>query len=146
MTIRTREKKTFELSEFIVNILKVENVKGASFSARAVYHDACNALNFCQIKDAPRKLLQGINGLELLEFNESSCCGFGANYSLCSGKASENIVGHKVEEALAMKADYIISTDYSCLGQYSEYIKKYKKPLKVVHLADILAESLLIAQ
>ncbi len=139
-------KKTFELSEFIVNVLKVENVKGANFSARAVYHDACSALNFCQIKDAPRKILQSINGLELLEFNESSCCGFGANFSLCSGKSSENIVGHKVEEALAMKADYIISTDYGCLGHYAEYLSKYKKSLKVIHLADILAESLLIAQ
>jgi len=143
---KNARKKTFELSEFIVNVLKVENVKGANFSARAVYHDSCTALNFCQIKDAPRKLLKGINGLELLEFNESSCCGFGENFSLCSGKASENIVGKKVEEALAMNADYIISTDYSCLGHYGEYVSKHKKSLKVIHLADVLAESLLIAQ
>jgi L-lactate dehydrogenase complex protein LldE len=139
-------KKTFELSEFIFNVLKVEQLKGANFQGRAVYHDGCTALNFCQIKDAPRKLLRAIKGLELLEFKESSCCGFGANFSLCSGEASESIVGKKVEEALAMNADYIISTDYSCLGHYAEYIRKHQKTLKVMHIADVMAEALLIAQ
>ena len=36
-------------------------------------------------------------------------------------------------------AEYIISTDYSCLMHMEGYVKKQKLPIKVMHIADVLA-------
>jgi len=52
----------FEFSEFIVDVLKIEDI-GSALKGRATYHDSCAALRECNIKDAPRKLLQNVKGL-----------------------------------------------------------------------------------
>ena len=62
-------KRTFEFSEFMINILKVENV-GAVLNGKATYHDSCAALRECKIKTEPRKLLAQVKGLEITEMND----------------------------------------------------------------------------
>src|SRR5688572_26630712 len=70
-------KRIFEFSEFMIQILKVENV-GASLAGKATYHDSCAGLRECKIKTEPRKLLSHVKGLQLTEMNDvETCCGFG---------------------------------------------------------------------
>lgn len=136
---RLLQKNLFELSEFLVNVLKIEQL-GAQMQGVATYHDACGALRECKIKDAPRKLLRQVKGLELREMNEcETCCGFGGTFAVKFESISVGMVEQKIENALATGADYLISTDYSCLMHIEGYIRKHKKPLQVMHLADVLA-------
>jgi len=48
----------------------------------------------------------------------------------------------KVENALATEAEYIVSTDASCLIHIQGYIDKHKLPIKTIHIVDLLAANL----
>ena len=128
----------FELSEYLVDHLQVVEF-GAQLKAKAVYHDACAALRECKIKAAPRKLLENVKGLELLELPESDqCCGFGGTFAVKFEPISVAMAEKKVNHALSVGAEYMISADLSCLMHMQGYIENKKLPLKVLHLADLL--------
>jgi L-lactate dehydrogenase complex protein LldE len=115
--------RIFEFSDFLTGVLKIENY-GASLNGRATYHDSCAALRECKIKEAPRKLLSRVKGLELIEMNDvETCCGFGGSFAVKFNAISIAMADQKVINALATKADYIISTDLSCLMHLDGYIK-----------------------
>ena len=131
--------KIFEFSEFLVDVMKIEDV-GASFNAKITYHDSCAALRECKIKDAPRKLLGNVKGLELIEMDDvETCCGFGGTFAVKFEPISVAMADQKITHATATKAEYIVSTDMSCLLHIDGCIKNKKSNLKVLHLADVLA-------
>jgi len=132
-------KRMYEFTEFLTEVLKIENF-GAALNARATYHDSCAALRECKIKEAPRKLLSNVKGLELVEMNDvETCCGFGGTFAVKFDSISIGMADQKVVNALATKAEYIISTDLSCLMHIDGYIKGKNLPLKTMHIADVLA-------
>ena len=129
----------YELSDFLVNVLKIENL-GASFPHKVTFHDSCSALREYGIKDEPRRLLAQVAGLELIEMEESeTCCGFGGTFAVKNAAISTAMAEKKVINALATNAEYVISTEASCLMNINGYCAKNKLPLKGIHLADILA-------
>jgi len=138
--VKDLSKRVYEFSEFLTDILKIENI-GAELNVKATYHDSCAALRECKIKEAPRKLLNKVKGLELVEMNETeTCCGFGGTFAVKFEGISIGMADQKVINALASGADYIISTDLSCLMHLDGYIKGKKLSLKTMHIADVLAE------
>ncbi len=131
--------RMYEFSEFMVKVLKVENI-GATFEATATYHDSCAGLRECHIKQEPRKLLSNVIGLSLREMNDvETCCGFGGTFAVKFEPISSAMADQKVDNALATGAECIISTDVSCLMHIDGYAKKAGKPLRCLHLADVLA-------
>ncbi|BFG69833.1 (Fe-S)-binding protein [Sediminibacterium sp. KACHI17] len=131
--------RIFELSDFLVNVLKVEDL-GASFKGKVTYHDSCAALRECKIKEEPRKLLRHVKGLELVEMADNeTCCGFGGSFAVKFEPISIAMGDQKITNASATEADYIISTDMSCLMHIDGCIKHKGSGLKVLHLADVLA-------
>lgn len=137
-TCRSLQRHIFEISDFLVNVLKVENF-GAELVGTAVYHDSCSALRECNIKDEPRKLLANVGGLELVDMcGQDTCCGFGGSFSVKYEGISSAMAEQKVKNAQDVNADYIISTDASCLLQIQAYIDKHNIPIKTMHLVDVL--------
>ena len=137
--VKEMGKRIFEFSEFLTDILKIENY-GATMNAKATYHDSCAALRECKIKEGPRKLLNNVKGLEIVEMNDvETCCGFGGSFSVKFEAISIGMADQKITNALATGAEYIISTDLSCLMQLDGYIKNRQLPIKTMHLADVLA-------
>ena len=131
--------RIYEFTEFLTEILKIEQFD-ASLPATATYHDSCAALRECKIKDGPRKLLANVKGLQLIEMHDAeTCCGFGGTFAVKFDGISIGMADQKITNALATKADYIISTDLSCLMHLDGYIKGKKLPLKTMHIADVLA-------
>jgi L-lactate dehydrogenase complex protein LldE len=129
----------FELSDFLVNKLGIIDF-GASLNGKGTYHDSCAGLRECGIKNEPRKLLTNVKGLELTELNDvETCCGFGGTFAVKFEPISVAMAEQKVENALATQADYLISTDLSCLMHLQGYIDQKKYKLKTMHLADVLA-------
>jgi L-lactate dehydrogenase complex protein LldE len=140
--VKDLQKRTFELSEFLVNVLKVENF-GASLNAKATYHDSCAGLRECKIKQEPRKLLGHVKGLQLVEMDDvETCCGFGGTFAVKFEPISISMAEQKVTHALATGADYIISTDLSCLMHIDGYIRFKGLKLQTMHIADVLAGNL----
>jgi L-lactate dehydrogenase complex protein LldE len=140
---RTLEKKVYEFSEFLVDVLQVTQVPGARLAATVTYHDSCSALRECGIKAGPRLLLANVAGLQLVEMEETeTCCGFGGTFAVKFPGISVAMAEQKVENALATGVEYIVSTDTSCLMHLDAYMKKNNKKMKVMHLADVLAQGI----
>ena len=73
---RTLQGNIFELSDFLINIVK-KDYFGAELEGKAVYHDSCSGLRECKIKEEPRRLLEKVHGLEMMEMKDTDmCCGF----------------------------------------------------------------------
>jgi len=137
--VQDMNKRIFEFSEFMTDILGVDDV-GASLPGKATYHDSCAALRECKIKDGPRRLLAKVKGLSLTEMNDvETCCGFGGTFAVKFDAISVGMGEQKVENAIATGAEYLISTDLSCLMHLQGYIKTKGYALKTLHLADVLA-------
>ena len=131
--------RIFELSEFLINVLNVNDF-GASLHGKATYHDSCAGLRECKIKTEPRQLLAKVKGLQVAEMNDvETCCGFGGTFAVKFEAISIGMGEQKVENALATGADYLISTDLSCLMHLQGYINHKGYHLKTMHLADVLA-------
>jgi L-lactate dehydrogenase complex protein LldE len=136
---RTIQNHIFELTDFLVNVLK-KDYFGAELEGKAVYHDSCSGLRDCHIREEPRKLLSKVDGLELLEMRDTDmCCGFGGTFAVKFESISSAMAEQKVNNALEMEAEYIISTDSSCLLQLQAYIDQKKLPVQTMHIADVLA-------
>lgn len=132
------QRHIFEISDFLVNVLKKEYF-GAELVGTAVYHDSCAALRECHIKEEPRKLLSHVGGLELVDMrDQDTCCGFGGTFAVKFEGISAAMAEQKVRNAQAAHADYIISTDASCLLHVQAYINKHQIPIKTLHLVDVL--------
>ncbi len=137
--VKDISKRIYEFSEFLTDVLKIENV-GAELNATATYHDSCAALRECKIKEAPRKLLNHVKGLEIIEMNDvETCCGFGGTFAVKFEAISIGMADQKVKNAGDTNAGIIISTDLSCLMHLDGYIKGKNLPLKTMHIADVLA-------
>jgi L-lactate dehydrogenase complex protein LldE len=135
------QRRVFEFSEFLVNVLHMEDF-GAVLNGKATYHDSCAGLRECGIKQEPRRLLANVKGLELVEMQDvETCCGFGGTFAVKFEAISVAMAEQKVEHALATGAEYLISTDLSCLMHLQGYINQKGYNLKTMHLADVLAAS-----
>ena len=131
--------RAFELSEFLIHILKVDDL-GATFNGKATYHDSCAALRECKVKQEPRQLLSKVKGLELVEMADvETCCGFGGTFAVKFEPISIAMGDQKINNAAATGAEYIISTDMSCLMHIDGCNKHKGTGLTVLHLADVLS-------
>lgn len=136
---RAIQSNIYELSDFLINVAG-KDYFGAELEGRAVYHDSCAGLRECGIKEEPRQLLSKVHGLELVEMKDTDmCCGFGGTFAVKFSSISSAMAEQKVNNALEMEAEYIISTDASCLLHIQGYIDKHDIKLKTYHLADVLA-------
>ncbi len=132
----------FEITDFIVNVLKVDKIPG-TFEALVTYHDSCAALREYHLDpEIPRRLLRGIDGVRLVEMQKTDeCCGFGGSFAIRHEAISTAMAEQKVEHALKTGAEYIISTDSSCLMHLQSYIDQQKLKLKTMHIIDLIAKA-----
>ncbi len=136
---RQIQKNMFEFTEFLVKVLKVTDV-GAEFNARVTYHDSCSSLRELHSNNEARQLLQNVKGLELVEMKDNDvCCGFGGTFSVKNEAISSAMAEQKVLNAIDTGAEYIVSTDLSCLMHQESFAKKQKLPIKIIHIIDVLA-------
>lgn len=136
---RMLKKNIFEISDFLVNVIKVRDF-GAVFNHKVTFHDSCAGLREYGLKDEARQLLGFVRGLQMVEMEEThTCCGFGGTFSVKNEAISVAMAEFKVGKALETGAEYIVSTDSSCLMHQEAYIRKQNLPIKTIHLVDILA-------
>jgi len=131
--------RIFEFSEFLVKVLKVEDV-GASFAHRLAYHPSCHLLRELGVSDEPRRLLRSVRGAELVELQDHQlCCGFGGTFSVKFPEVSVAMGEDKVRLAQANGAEYLVANDSGCLMHLAGLIHRQGARLKTIHLAEVLA-------
>ena len=136
---RALASKWFELSEFLVNVLKVDEVPG-SYAGSVTYHDSCSGLRELGIKTQPRTLLAK-TGATLNEMNDSEkCCGFGGTFSIKLGEISTRMAENKCVNIGVAGADAIVGGDLGCLLNIEGRLRRNgDMATKVYHFAEVAA-------
>ncbi|WP_329129469.1 (Fe-S)-binding protein [Streptomyces sp. NBC_01476] len=133
--------KTYELTEFLVDVLKVTDV-GAYFPHTVTYHPSCHGLRMLRLGDRPRRLLEAVKGIELRELEGAEeCCGFGGTFSVKNPDVSAAMGDDKVRNAESTGAEVLCAADNSCLMHLGGMMSRQKSRVRPVHLAEILAST-----
>jgi L-lactate dehydrogenase complex protein LldE len=132
--------RTHEFASFLVNIMGVDDV-GAVFSGRVTWHDACHGLRDLQLREEPRRLIQHTRGVEFVELeNADACCGFGGTFSVKFPEISVAILDSKIAAIERAGVKAVVSADASCLMQIGGRLSRNNSAVRVMHLAELLAQ------
>jgi L-lactate dehydrogenase complex protein LldE len=127
-----------EFSDFLVNVLGVKALS-ARYEGKAVFHCGCHQRRELGVLEEPRELLRGVEGLELVDWeNEELCCGFGGTFAVKMPAVSTAMADEKIEALVKSGADTLVSGDSSCLMHLSGRLKRKGHGTRVYHLAQIL--------
>lgn len=138
---RQLQQNTYEICDFLVNVLHTTEV-GAKFPHKVTYHESCASKREYGLTTEAYDLLAKVEGLELVEMPATVCCGFGGTFSVKFEEISSAMAEQKVEMAMATGAEYIVSTDASCLMHIQAYIDRHELPIQCIHIVDVLAHHL----
>jgi L-lactate dehydrogenase complex protein LldE len=130
---------TFELSEFLVDVLGVVDV-GASFPHTVTYHPTCHSLRMLGVGDRPRRLLEAVRGLQLVELAAAEeCCGFGGTFAVKNADTSVAMGADKARHVVETGAEVLVAGDNSCLLHIGGLLSRQRAGVRVLHLAEVLA-------
>jgi len=131
--------KTFEIMAYLDEVLGWKP-EGVSVDARATYHDSCSGLRELGIKAQPRKLLGAMPGVTLKEMPDAEiCCGFGGTFCVKYPDISTRMVTDKTKSIASTGADTLLAGDMGCLLNMAGRLKREGTPVKVRHIAEVLA-------
>ena len=132
--------RIYELSDFLANVMQVENVPG-KLSGAVTYHDSCSGLRELGVCAQPRQLLKLIPGVEVREMKDArACCGFGGTFSLKYGAVSSAIVDEKIGNIQATSAQAVVLGDLGCMLNIEGRLRRLgDDKTQVLHIAQVLA-------
>jgi L-lactate dehydrogenase complex protein LldE len=134
-------RRSWELGDFLVNGLGVKTWPGR-FDATIAFHRSCHTRGTAS-SAAAATLLGAVQGVRLVEFGEGEqCCGFGGTFSVSFPNISTAMGDLKLDFVRAAKPDVLVSGDMSCLMHMGGLAAKEGKPIKVLHLAQVLRDAL----
>jgi len=130
--------RTFELTQFLA---RHDLDPGSRASGSVTYHDSCHMLRILGERESPRSVIAGVDGMELREMQQTEvCCGFGGTFSVSFPEVSGRLGDEKARNAAAAGADELVACDLSCLLHIAGRARRTGIPLRVRHLAEVLAE------
>jgi L-lactate dehydrogenase complex protein LldE len=133
--------RTFEFSEYLVDVLGVEDL-GAHYPGKIAYHDSCHLLRGLRVQEQPRRLLRKVAGAELVEMKKSdACCGFGGTFAVKYADISAAMVREKVRHIVESGADTVVGCDTGCLLNIAGAVSRMGLAIQTRHIAEILAAS-----
>ncbi len=131
--------KTHELVSFLTDVLGVERVS-ARFDGTVAYHNSCAGLRELGVRAQPRRLLESVEGLSLVELDEAeTCCGFGGLFAAKYGELSDAIVSRKADDIRKSAAGTVLAGDLGCLLNMAGKLQRANSPVKARHVAEVLA-------
>ncbi len=133
-------RRTHELSDFLVNVLKVEDV-GARFEGTATYHMACH-LRGLGLLTEPIRLMQKVRGLQYIPLERyDECCGFGGSFAVRFPGVSGAMVQDKCGFIEKTQAHAVVATDAGCLMNIGGLLNRRGSKVRILHLAELLAQT-----
>lgn len=139
--IQALQPRVFELTEFLVNQLGVEDV-GAYFPHRVTYHPTCHSLRVLRISDAPLRLLRAVRGIDFVDLPDADqCCGFGGTFAIKNADTSMAMLGDKLNTVRETRAEYCVAADNSCLMHIGGALHRQRAGVKTLHIAEVLAQT-----
>ncbi len=145
-------RRTLELSEFLVQVLKIETLPGR-FPHQVGIHQSCHGLRELRLGPStevmtPRdnfveKLLGGLEGIRFSELSRrDECCGFGGTFAVAEEAVSCLMGDDRVNDHINAGTEVMTAGDMSCLMHLDGIIRRRNIPMRVMHFAEILAEAI----
>ena len=126
----------------LIDKVKVKFTK--EVKQKVVYHDPCELGREMGIYDEPRKILEAIPELEVVEFvrnrENTWCCGGGGGLKGVNFDMSVEIAGDKVKEASDIGAEVIISACPSCKTNINDGIKANDSDLGMKDIMELVID------
>lgn len=137
--------KTYEFTQFLVNVLGVTNLE-AAFPYRVTYHPSCHGSRILGVQDEPLLLLGNVAQLQLIDLPYAQdCCGFGGTFAVKMGDISTAMVTEKTHHVVETNAQVLVGLDMGCLMNIGGRLRREGHEVRVLHLAQLLAEGRHIA-
>ncbi len=134
------QEKSYEFTQFLVQVLGVSDM-GASFPHKVTYHPSCHGTRLLGIKEEPQILMRHVEGLELVPLPYAEdCCGFGGTFAVKMADISGAMVTEKADHVLESEAEVLVGLDMACLMNIAGNLHYRNKPVRVMHLAELLYE------
>lgn len=131
--------RTWELTSFLVDVMGVTSVD-AVYDGEVTYHDSCSGLRELGVQAQPRRLLQSVTGLSLVDLPGSDiCCGFGGTFAVKYADISNAIVSDKADAIVETGARTLLAGDLGCLLNMAGKLSRNGSDVAVRHVAEILA-------
>jgi glycolate oxidase iron-sulfur subunit len=129
--------KMRDVTEFLAEVGLTVPLRG--LSARVTYQDSCHLLHGQKIREAPRKLLRAIPGVEFVELPYADiCCGSAGVYNVTQTQASLDLLAEKMGYAKSTKAEIIATANPGCLLQMRAGVEIHKTQQEVLHVVELL--------
>ena len=139
--VATMSPKAYELSEFLVDVVGVTDV-GAYFPHRTTYHPTCHSLRMLGVGDRPRRLLESVRGITLVDLPMANeCCGFGGTFALKNADTSVAMGADKAQHVRETGAEVVVAGDNSCLLHIGGLLSRQRAGVRTLHLAEVLAST-----
>jgi len=147
-TVKKIRETTFELCEFLTDILQVDDLK-IDFPHRVGIHNSCHGLRGLKLASASelieqrysklRRLLEKAKGIEIVELDRNDeCCGFGGTFSIFEPDISVKMGKERISDHERKGVEIITAVDMSCLMHLEGIIRRQKKSIQIKHIAEIL--------
>ncbi|MDR3591985.1 MAG: (Fe-S)-binding protein [Negativicutes bacterium] len=131
--------KTFEISEFLVDVLKFRQDNLGAVNATVTMHDPCHMARGIKVTEQPRKILKAIPGVKFVEMkNPDRCCGAGGSFSLANYEISRKINDRKIADIATTDADTVATSCGSCRMHIIDGLVQNDKPQDVLHTVQLL--------
>ena len=132
--------RTYEFTEFLVNVLKVEDL-GSAYHGKVALHQSCHLLRELNVKTEPQCLLRGVKGIELVDLERAeTCCGFGGLFSIKFPHISGSVLQDKLDSIEKSGADVVVAGDVGCLMHIAGGLSRQCSAAKTMHIAELLAK------
>ncbi|WP_264983260.1 (Fe-S)-binding protein [Pseudodesulfovibrio portus] len=135
------ERKTMDISQFLVDILKVEPAK-ITGGRSVTYHDPCHLKNSLGVTAQPRTVIKAA-GCDFKEMTEAgTCCGCGGSFNIAHYDLSKKIGGRKADNIIASGADVAATSCPACMLQITDMLSRKEARKEVRHVIELYADSL----
>jgi len=135
--------KTMEISQFLVDVLKVQPTAGSDRKKRVTYHDSCHMRNSLKSRAQPRALLSDMPGYSFVEMPEADrCCGSGGSFCLKHYDLAKNIGQRKRDNIVSVEPDVVTATCPACMMQMMDMLSQNNDKIQVKHLIELYADTL----
>jgi L-lactate dehydrogenase complex protein LldE len=129
---------TFELTEFLVDVLGVSDV-GAAYAGKVTYHACCHLNRELGVDAQPRALLGDVDGAEIVEMaDDQGCCGFGGLFAVKNAPISTAMGDVKTRNIGQSGAHVVALCDVSCMTHINGLLSRQGSPVRAVHMAELL--------
>ena len=136
----------FHTTEFMVKLIDEGKIRFKGLNSIVTYHDPCDLGRSSEIYEEPRKILQGIPGLKVVELEHNrencTCCGGGGNLEMVAPELSAALAQEKIKEIQATGAETVITACQQCVRTIMTTARRNNIPIRAMDITEFVLSTM----